>query len=1218
MKSLYIQYWHSSHSRALTTQTANISDPGHPMKQPCLPIIVLFAIASLATCAENAAQARFGARIDITCAVPTPLNARYAGVSDLLKEKSKGPIINGMATAMVTICFPVPLTVRKIGLRQMGHKTDWTRATKVDVMVDDLVVHTLTLDVDNQNIQLLDVTTVKTDKLILQVKEVGPDGAKVAYGGFSAVQVIVDEDLATLLASPQAGEKRPAFAMTTPNLGSRPPVTVIGKPRKETGYPRTIWDPQDIIELKRRIATEPAAKDAYERCLTFCNQSVAKPVEVPEKPDEDIDATVANGHTMAVGAIANLGIGYALSGDERYAKEVRRMLLRYSELYEGWPVHGSPKFRHDKSKWSWQRLNESIWLIQAAWGYDLIYASPSLSDADRAQISNHFIKPCVDQIVSSPAIIALPTNFSAICCAAVMIGSRVSDYEEKYLLAINGLAKTRMKAKKGEAQPPMPAPTPSIELKTDVASGNNGGIFFHIDKGIDDDGLWAEGAIGYQMMAMRGLVVMAEILWHDGVDVYGYRNGRLKLIFDSAIWYCYPGGSSSPAIHDSGSVSLFGRDAHIYQYAMRRYGDPAYNAILSRITPSLASVYNLFLPAFTFAPVQATDLPPNPSILFPGVGFAISRTGNGEDQRYLLMDYGPNRSHGHPDKLNFCLFALGQELYADGGSAWYSTDIYKYYSHTLAHNTVLANGLSQINTTGRLEAYCQAGNLTLIRASCDSAIPSTGLDRTLVMLGNRLYDIYHVHSKISSTVDLPLHSYGALTPSTEIAAGLKPWEAEQRNQGPYVFLDTPRITTTDGNWSSTWQLTHGSMRLHAIGEKDTGLIFATSPKGGSKLGTVIMRRQTSNTVYAMVSDVIPEGSQDSVRAVEALRSDTAYGLDTTLTDGINELVLTNQGTGPFKLGNWSSDASVAILRHRGSAVAGLIISGGTALNGPGLDITLSVPGLISVYAVKDGLYRCTNHGDMDNMVTWPGLPAKQCASLDANGAWIGVQPITGGRFNVPAGSAVDLSSEGEVSVAAFESTERKAKQKAAWDAEQHRLTQQATAMLALRELASKEAVPASYVVLIEAETLSAQGKGEATFPTNKVAAHGASLSGWTERRHWLEYVVDIAHTGWYQVGIKYCLEGDSSLRSLHIDGKAMHDDIEVLNLPGTGGWSSGADQWALLPIALPGSEVPMLVRLEAGKHTIRMENVSGGGMNVDYLVLMSANVTMTRSLAESR
>jgi hypothetical protein len=1177
------------------------------------PILAMLACAAMWS-AENAALAKYGAQITITCDNPKQLNDRWAKAQDLLKsEKPAGPIINVMASAKVHLTFPTALQVRRIALAQMGHKDGWTRASQVEVRVGGKTVHTAQLDVADTKLQGFEIPTVKTAEIELVVTATGPADAKVAYGGFSQVQVVVDEDLATLFAAPDAGIERTAFAMTTPNLGARPPVPVIGTPRKAAGHPCTIWDAEDIAELKRQIAEVPAAKDAFQRCVAFCEQAVAKPVQVPEKPDDDTDKAVAAGHTTAVAAIANMGIGYALSGDERYAKEVRRMLLRYADLYEAWPVHGSPNFHHDQSKWSWQRLSDAIWLIQAAWGYDLVYASPSLSEEDRAKINDHFMKPCVDNILRSNSIIAAPTNWSAICCAAVMVASRVSGYEEKYRWAVDGLPKAAKKpAKKGVAAAPAPVAAPD----GDVPSGNRGGIYFYIDNGIDDDGMWAEGAIGYQFMAMRGLLVMAETLWHDGIDVYGYRNSRLKLVFDSPIWYCYPGGTSSPAIHDSGSASLFGRDAHLYQYALRRYGDRTYNAILSRVVPSLASVYNLFLPAFDFRSTQAADLPVIPSILFPGVGFPIARTGFGEEQRYLLMDYGPNRSHGHPDKLNHCLYALGQELYADGGSAWYSTDVYKYYDHTLAHNTVLANGQSQIASDGRLEAYCQAGELALIRATANAAIPSTGLDRTLVLLGDRLYDIYQVRSGVPCTFDLPLHSHGTLQASTELEAQLQPWPDEQRSKGVYTFLSQPRSAVVAGDWSCSWQVPRGRMELHAIGEAGTEVVLAKTPKGGSSLGMAMLRRTTADTVYATVSDIIPNGREASVLALRSLRGPQAEGLEADLAGGGRETVLVNRGIGSFTVGGYTTDAAVAVIRRQGDAITALIVSGGTSLRGPGLDLGLSTPGLVSVYSAKDGLMRCTNHAAAAVELTWQGLAATQVASLGADGMWTGRAAIAGGRFSVPAGAGVDLSNGGDESVAAYENAQRRAKQQAAWDAEQLRLQQQAAAMAALRAAAAREPAPADALVIIEAETPAAQGGGEASFPTNKTGARGTSLSGWNNRGHWVEYTCEVAHTGWYQVALKYCLEGEEATRSLLLDGKPLHADLEQLVLPGTGGWSNGADQWSLVSASLPGSPDAMVFRLEQGRHTIRLENTAGGGLNLDYIVLAPAQVALSRAMVE--
>ena len=68
--------------------------------------------------------------------------------------------------------------------------------------------------------------------------------------------------------------------------------------------------------------------------------------------------------------------------------------------------------------------------------------------------------------------------------------------------------------------------------------------------------LWKEGAMGYQGMALQGLITMAETLRHHGIDMYAANDGALKKLFDSELIFSYP-NYVSPAIHDSGAVSIF-------------------------------------------------------------------------------------------------------------------------------------------------------------------------------------------------------------------------------------------------------------------------------------------------------------------------------------------------------------------------------------------------------------------------------------------------------------------------------------------------------------------------------------------------------------------------------------------------------------------------------------------------------------------------------------
>ena len=76
------------------------------------------------------------------------------------------------------------------------------------------------------------------------------------------------------------------------------------------------------------------------------------------------------------------------------------------------------------------------------------------------------------------AMLEAPTNWSAIATCAVLMAGYAADDQEIIDVAMYGLRGTKDK------------PT--------------GGLQLHFGpKSIDDDGMWAEGAMGYQFMALQ-------------------------------------------------------------------------------------------------------------------------------------------------------------------------------------------------------------------------------------------------------------------------------------------------------------------------------------------------------------------------------------------------------------------------------------------------------------------------------------------------------------------------------------------------------------------------------------------------------------------------------------------------------------------------------------------------------------------------------------------
>ena len=109
--------------------------------------------------------------------------------------------------------------------------------------------------------------------------------------------------------------------------------------------------------------------------------------------------------------------------------------------------------------------------------------------------------------------------------------------------------------------------------------------------------------------------------------------------------------------------------------------------------------------------------------LFPHAGFAILRTGLGEDEIWCVCDHGPlgflsTAAHGHADALSIELRIGGVELLADPGTYCYHGEpIWRsYFRSTRAHNTLELAGMDQ-STPGGSFLWLRHARAWLMEAS---------------------------------------------------------------------------------------------------------------------------------------------------------------------------------------------------------------------------------------------------------------------------------------------------------------------------------------------------------------------------------------------------------------------------------------------------------------------------------------------------------------------
>ena len=419
----------------------------------------------------------------------------------------------------------------------------------------------------------------------------------------------------------------------------------------------------------------------------------------------------------------HLANAYVLSGEQKYAIRAKEMLLNLASRY--------PQYQQQSrgGKLFWQTLDEAVAFVDIAYTYDLIYESGVLTKEEKNKIESNVFYPASETINANKQG---RSNWQAWHNAAIgMIGFVVGDRS----------------------------------LIKEAIEGENG-FHYLLEHGVKSDGFWWEGSIAYHMYTLTALHVLAEAAKSWGYDLYGHP--KLKKMFDAPIYYAYPdlrlptnnnGGTFGQSL--IGSVSS--RGYYEYEAAYAHYQDPAYGWLLSekyRATNPRRGDFALFL--------GADKLPTNTNIPlssrnFDDIGHAVLRSGNGNKQTYVLLDYGAHGgAHGHFDKLHIDLYGLGNLLAPDFGTPGYHHPLHQpWYIQTISHNTVVVNERSQAAATGKLHYFFDEGPFQLVYASANDAYSVEQYERMVWNLDSYVLDWFRVSDpKKENIYDWVFHGLG--------------------------------------------------------------------------------------------------------------------------------------------------------------------------------------------------------------------------------------------------------------------------------------------------------------------------------------------------------------------------------------------------------------------------------------------------------------------------
>ena len=262
--------------------------------------------------------------------------------------------------------------------------------------------------------------------------------------------------------------------------------------------------------------------------------------------------------------ISNLGILYALTGEEQYATKAKDLLLAVADAYGYGKGNALDKYGHDHFEaYGFDGGDAGMFLAKACMGYDLIINAPAVAK-DRARIEGTLIRPMAEHLEKTTFMYTTHDRWGMVCLYGVFIAGEVLNDAPMVNVSLFGQGGSKDKLTGGFMDC----------FKQDVL--REGTAWGTGNQKIDD-----------QMAALSVLIAVAEVLWHQNTDLYSYHGAVLKKAFDAGV-------GSLASMDATGLQAIPGISS--YRYAFRRYQDARYAAVIGKLTPSFSLAIGERLP----------------------------------------------------------------------------------------------------------------------------------------------------------------------------------------------------------------------------------------------------------------------------------------------------------------------------------------------------------------------------------------------------------------------------------------------------------------------------------------------------------------------------------------------------------------------------------------------------------------------------------------------
>ncbi|MFO7947109.1 MAG: heparinase II/III family protein, partial [Armatimonadota bacterium] len=553
-------------------------------------------------------------------------------------------------------------------------------------------------------------------------------------------------------------------------------------------------------------------------------------------------------------SLGSVGKAYAFTGEMKYAKTVRRVLLRLAEVYPHYIAHDWFRYYEDygdlqSGKLHGWKLTDATIFTELATAYDLTYNSGVYSRDDKVTIEEGCFREFKRLMTATSPRGTCVNDGPFAMGAGAVVGLILGDHE-------------------------------FISWAIEPPEGYIG----FIEKYFTREGHWAEASPAYESMALNQIHLAPEALRgysdppsytaddrYDNLDLFDHPlmekmlvagakdvmpDGYLPATNDSTFGTAYPSRRAETNYFWYPTQRNKRLMAWAFGGSVGEYGDE----------------YALFRrdPDLDFSGVEPWN-PSEESVVQPGVGWAILRTGSSKSDAAAFIDFGPKGSgHGHADRLNIAYWDFGKEMVTDLGYLGWPHPNRPWMITDMAHNTVIVDGRHQGTAGGEILAYAGQGAVQGIIASAPDVYEETEkYRRNLVFvdhgLGKRyLVDLFEVAG--GSEHQYVFHADGETFTAPDLDYAELDGSTLGEEDAGYGWLRETKQATTDDDIACEWitdEEEHFGTRLRMMGQpgtrlvrtKSLGLRNRSTPYAERDLHIAMARRQGPENAFMSVVDV---------------------------------------------------------------------------------------------------------------------------------------------------------------------------------------------------------------------------------------------------------------------------------------------------------------------------------------------------------------------------